>query len=128
MPRSTCASCRGPLVAKDRHILCSSCLGRHHAEAPLTKGDYPKCDFLDLTSLRQRLAAFDDEPALPPLLLEPRKKKRRSQREPEPAVDREPMPVKSPRAFPSPESSSSPVLFTQADQRPSSCAAGLLSF
>ncbi|XDV32186.1 hypothetical protein PO909_003064 [Leuciscus waleckii] len=65
MPRTTCASCRGPLFGGDRHILCvpvTSCLGRYHVEAALAKGGYPECDEMDLPTLWARVAglAFDD--------------------------------------------------------------------
>jgi hypothetical protein len=127
----SCASCRDPLVTGDRHIICARCLGHDHAEAALTRGGCPECDSLGLAELRARFASFTaTEPtsALPFPLFEPRNKKRRSQRLPEPVECDDATPGQSPRASPPLSVSPPPVQFTQADQHPSGGAVGLVSF
>lgn len=127
MPCESCASCRGPLFGGDRHILCTVCLGRDHADAALSKGGCPECGKMALSTLRARLASFNEDSvlaALPHLLLGPCRKKCHGQRRPEHVS--EPMPDLSPCA--SLSEPPSPVMFTQDDQHPSQLAAGPVSF
>lgn len=134
MPRSLCISCSSLLHETNGHSECVTCLGSSHAEAALSAGGCSRCESMPFSMLRSRLALFNEYseaalPALPfPALLEPQKKKCRNQWQPERMDLSEPMPATSPRASLSPSQSPSPVLFTQADQRPSQRAAGLVSF
>ena len=129
MPLSICESCGVPLHVSDRHTQCASCLGPEHAESALTKGGCLLCDGMPVSTLRSRLvhaSSVSDSAHLPSSApREPRRKKRRDQRLPERGEFSECTPGLSPRASPTP---SSPVLFSQSDQRPSSEAAGLVSF
>ncbi|CAM4466038.1 unnamed protein product [Leuciscus chuanchicus] len=109
----SCGSCRAPLSQGDHHVICVSCLGEDHAALALADGGCPHCELLPMVTLRTRLASFS-EPAFPAAL--PRRKKRRSQRIPEPAPARPSSPVRPPA------SPASPVSLPDA-QRPQSAAA-----
>ncbi|CAM4659592.1 unnamed protein product [Leuciscus chuanchicus] len=109
----SCGSCRAPLAQGDQHIICVSCLGESHAALALADGGCPHCDLLPMVTLRTRLASFSKS-AFPAAL--PRRKKRRSQRAPEPALARPSSPVRPPA------SPASPVSLPDA-QRPQSAAA-----
>ena len=78
----SCGSCRAPLEVGDRHVICALCLGLEHAELALANGGCDLCEDMPLSTLRARLQAFNKASAPP--LSSPRKKKRRSQRPPEP--------------------------------------------
>ncbi|CAM4673876.1 unnamed protein product [Leuciscus chuanchicus] len=116
-------------IEEAKHTQCAACLGPEHAESALTKGGCLFCDGMPVSTLRSRLAlasSVSDPAHLPSSApREPRRKKRREQRRPECSEFSECTPGLSPRASPTP---SSPVLFSRSDQRPSSDAAGLVSF
>ena len=99
MPRTTCGSCRSTLSDRDRHLICALCLGRDHAAVALSTGGCTFCEELPMSTLRARLALFT-EPA--PTVVGPRKKKRRSQRPPEPETRARASPEPLPRASLSP--------------------------
>ena len=111
----SCGSCRAPLTEGDQHVICVSCLGEDHAALALADGGCPHCELLPLVTLRTRLASFS-EPASSAAL--PRRKKRRSQRAPEPDPARLSSPVRPPASPASPES-------LPDAQRPQSAAASL---
>ena len=127
MPLSICESCGVSLHASDGHTQCAACLGPEHAEAALMKGGCQFCDGMPVSVLRSRLSSTVTDSAHLPSSAphEPRRKKRRDQRRPERGEFSECTPGLSPRASPTP---SSPVLFSRSEQRPSSEAAGLVSF
>ncbi|XP_052005141.1 uncharacterized protein LOC127659388 [Xyrauchen texanus] len=100
MPR-TCGSCRTPLSAGDRHIICALCLGLGHAELAFADGGCDLCEELPMSTLRARLEALRTEAAAPPSV-SPRRKKRRSQRLPEPGLEATVSPEPLPRASRSP--------------------------
>ena len=99
MPRTTCGSCRSPLSDRDRHLLCALCLGRDHAAVAFSSGGCEFCEELQMSTLRARLALFTDTA---PAVAGPRKKKRRSQRPPEPETRAKASPEPLPRASLSP--------------------------
>jgi hypothetical protein len=111
-------------------VRCISCLGLDHTEKAFSSGGCAACESMPISSLRTRLALAREEdaasPAPPPsALLQPRKKKCHSQRQPESMDVSDRTPATSPRASLSP-ARSSPVLF-EGDQRPPHVA-GLVSF
>ncbi|XDV35164.1 hypothetical protein PO909_005166 [Leuciscus waleckii] len=111
-----CISCKAPLSDRDRHVicaLCALCLGPDHAANALSLGGCKLCEELPMSTLRARLALFDAPAVFPSASAGPRKKKRRSQRPPEPAAVAERSPEPLPRASLSP----SPPLLPDA-QRP----------
>ncbi|XDV44811.1 hypothetical protein PO909_013049 [Leuciscus waleckii] len=79
----------------------------------LSSGGCELCEELPMSTLRARLALFDAPAVSPSASTGPRKKKRRSQRPPEPAAVAERSPEPLPRASLSP----SPPLLPDA-QRP----------
>ena len=87
----SCGSCRAPLAEGDNHLICVSCLGEDHAALALADGGCPHCELLPMVALRTRLASFA-KPAFTAAM--PRRKKRRSQRIPEPAPARLSSPVR----------------------------------
>ncbi|CAM4622664.1 unnamed protein product [Leuciscus chuanchicus] len=102
-----------PLSDRDRHVICALCLGPDHAALALSSGGCELCEELPMSTLRARLALFDAPAVSPSASTGPRKKKRRSQRPPEPAAAAEGSPEPLPRASLSP----SPPPFPDA-QRP----------
>ncbi|KAK2892697.1 hypothetical protein Q8A67_012685 [Cirrhinus molitorella] len=132
MPRRRCHSCSALLQSADGHGECALCLGAAHAEAALTETECPHCEDMSLASLRSRVALFSErDPASRALPLsssqEPVRKKQRG-REPQRSAASELTPAQPPRASPSPQRESSPVLFSRPDQRPSAHACDLVSF
>ncbi|CAM4613292.1 unnamed protein product [Leuciscus chuanchicus] len=96
----------------DLYVLCTSCLGKDYADHALADGSCQECESLPLSTLRAQQALFRVNSASPMPSVEPRRKKRRSQRPPEPSV-KENSPAASPRA----SFSESPVSFLDG-QRP----------
>ena len=90
-------------------MICALCLGQEHAELALASGGCESCEALPMSTLRARLEAFNPEAVTPPFV-GPRKKKRRSQRQPEPVATATRSPENLPRASLSP----SPPPFTDA--------------
>ncbi|CAM4514717.1 unnamed protein product [Leuciscus chuanchicus] len=94
---------------------------RRHAALALSSGGCELCEELPMSTLRARLALFDAPAVSPSASTGPRKKKRRSQRPPEPAAaERSTEPL--PRALLSP----SPPLLPDA-QRPASARTAIAS-
>ena len=83
-------------------MICVLCLGRDHAALALSAGGCELCEELPMSTLRARLASFDALAVSPSASTGPRKKKRRSQRPPEPAAAAECSPEPLPRASLSP--------------------------
>ncbi|XDV20624.1 hypothetical protein PO909_025924 [Leuciscus waleckii] len=70
----------------DSHVLCASCLGKDHADHVLADGGCQECESLPLSTLRAQQALFIVKSASPIPSVGPRRKKRHSQRPPEPSV------------------------------------------
>ncbi|KAG1926612.1 hypothetical protein F2P79_024753 [Pimephales promelas] len=77
MPYISCGSYRAPLSAGNRHVICTLCLGPHHAALALDSGGCMDCEVLLLSTLWARLEAFTT------VAVTPLRKQRRSQRIPE---------------------------------------------
>ncbi len=132
MPRRYCGSCRSPLHADDGHSECVSCLGKSHADAALAGSDCSHCKIISLASLRSRIAFFSESDPAPRALpfsssQGPVRKKQRGRGSQRP-VESELTSAQIPSASLSPHREVSPVLFSQADQRPSASASDLVSF
>lgn len=132
MPCCYCGSGSSPLHGNDGHTECISCLGKSHAVAALTGTECSHCENFSLASLfitdqflfRERLHPH----ALPFSSSQGPVRKKQRGRGLKRLAESELMLAQIPRALPSPQRESSPILFSRSDQYPSAGVSDLVSF